>query len=84
MARAIARVLDRHAMPHGGACFALPELTSVPIAKLVQWLRAERGRDRDTAHAEAAELVASTRGGRFELVIQRLTARHLDRNRSPR
>jgi hypothetical protein len=84
VARAIARVLDRHAMPHGGACFALPELTSVPIAELVQWLRAEGGRDRDTAHAEAAELVASTRGGRFELVIQRLNALHLHRSRNSR
>ncbi|HEX8107239.1 MAG TPA: hypothetical protein VF516_05890, partial [Kofleriaceae bacterium] len=73
VARAIARVLDHHAMPHGGVCFALPELTSIPIADLVQWLRAEGGRDRDTAHAEAAQLVASTRGGRFDLVIQRLT-----------
>jgi hypothetical protein len=84
VARAIARVLERHAMPHGGACFALPELTSVPIADLVQWLRAESGRDRDTAHAEARELVASTRGGRFDLVIQRLTALHLHRTRNPR
>lgn len=84
VARAIARALDRHAMPHGGACFALPELTSVPIADLVQWLRAEGGRDRDTAHAEARQLVASTRGGRFDLVIQRLTALHFDRNRNPR
>lgn len=84
VARAIARVLDRHAMPHGGACFALPELTSIPIADLVQWLRAEGGRDRDTAHAEAGHLVASTRGGRFVLVLQRLTALHLDRSRNPR
>lgn len=84
VARAIERVLDRHAMPHGGACFALPELTSVPVADLVAWLRDEGGRDRATAHAEASQLVASTRGGRFDLVIQRLTALHLDRSRNPR
>lgn len=80
-ARAIERVLDRHQMSLGGTCLALPELRSVPVPDLVDWLRAEGGRSRDSAVAEATQLVSSTRGGRFDLVVQRLTALNLDRQR---
>jgi hypothetical protein len=78
-ARAIAQVLDRLDMPHGGLCITLPELSSVAVSDLVDWLRADGGRKRDAAAAEADQLVASTRGGRFDLIVERLTALDLDR-----
>lgn len=81
-ARSIAMVLDRFDMPHGGMCTTLPELTSVPVSDLVDWLRLDGGRKRDDAEAEASQLVSSTRGGRFDLVVQRLTALNLDRHRN--
>lgn len=83
-ARAIARILDEHHRSHGGICIALPELTSVPAPELADWLHHHAGLDRDAARIEARQLVASTRGGRFDLVVQRLTALHLDRHRNPR
>ncbi|MBA3538915.1 MAG: hypothetical protein H0T79_04745 [Deltaproteobacteria bacterium] len=78
-ARAITAVLERLDMPREGMCTALPELTSVPTTDLVDWLRAEGGRKRDAAETEATQLVSSTRGGRFDLVVERLTALNLDR-----
>jgi hypothetical protein len=83
-ARAIARILDQHHQSHGGICVALPELTSVPAPELADWLHHHAGRDRDTARIEARQLVASTRGGRFDLVVQRLTALHLASHRNPK
>lgn len=83
-ARAIARILDAHHLSHGGICVALPELTSVPPHEIADWLRHYAGRDREAAKLEARELVAQTRGGRFDQVLQRLTAHHLDRIRNPR
>jgi hypothetical protein len=80
--RAITAVLDRLDMPHGGTCIALPELTSVAISDLVDWLRVDGGRKRDAAETEADALVSSTRGGRFDLIVERLTALHLDRQRA--
>jgi hypothetical protein len=81
-ARSIKMVLDRLDMPHGGVCLTLPELTSVPVSDLVDWLRLDGGRKQDAAQVEAARLVSSTRGGRFDLVVQRLTALNLDRHRN--
>lgn len=83
-ARAIARILDKHHRSQGGICVALPELTSVPTPELADWLHDHAGRDRDVARIEARELVSSTRGGRFDLIVNRLTALHLDRHRNPR
>ncbi len=80
--RSIAKVLDRLDMPHGGLCITLPELTSVPVSDLVDWLRLDGGRKRDAAEVEADQLVSSTRGGRFDLVLQRLIALNLDRHRN--
>ncbi len=80
-AKAIAIVLDKLEMPREGLCSALPELVSVPAADLVEWLRTEGGRKREVAESEATHLVSSTRGGRFELVVERLTALNLDRSR---
>lgn len=79
-AQAIERVLDRHDLAHDGLCIALPELTSVPIPDLVHWLRTHGGRGFDAALAEANRLVSCTRGGRFDLVLQRLIALHIDRH----
>jgi hypothetical protein len=81
-ARAIAMVLDQLHMPRRGLCLTLPELVSVPATDLVEWLRTEGGRRRDAAELEADQLVSSTRGGRFDLVVQRLTALNLDRHRN--
>jgi hypothetical protein len=80
--RAITAVLDRLDMQHSGVCVTLPELTSIPVADLIEWLHLDGGRKRDAAKAEADALVSSTRGGRFELIVERLTALHLDHPRS--
>ena len=80
--RAIAAMLDRLQTSHTGTCITVPELTSVATADLIDWLRAEAARHRDEAELEAIELMSSTRGGRFDLVVQRLSALNLDRNRS--
>lgn len=79
--RAITAALDRLELPHGGLCTALPELTSVATSDLVDWLRVDGGRKRDVAETEAEALVSSTRGGRFDLVVERLTALNFDRQR---
>jgi hypothetical protein len=81
VARAIEGVLDRNQMRHRGMCIALPELTSVPVSDLANWLRSEAGHNQHAAEAEASHIVASTRGGRFDLVIQRLTALNIDHRR---
>ena len=78
IARAIAASLEEQAMPSGGHCAALPELTSASPGDLVDWLRAERQLARSAAMAEAETLVTMTRGGRFELVVQRLASLNLD------
>jgi hypothetical protein len=80
-ARSIARMLDGLDMPHGGVCMTLPELTSIPRSDLAAWLRLDGGRHRDAAAAEAGQLVAATRGGRFDLIVQRLIALNLDHPR---
>jgi hypothetical protein len=79
-ARSIAAALDQLELP-GGICATLPELTSVPTTDLVDWLRVEGGRKRDVAEAEAGHVVSTTRGGRFDLVVDRLTALNLDRKK---
>jgi hypothetical protein len=83
VAAAIAGQLEELEMPRDGHCAALAELGPVTAKDLADWLRAERGRPKSAAETEAAELVATTRGGRFELVIQRLSSLNLDRNRDP-
>jgi hypothetical protein len=83
-ARAITTTLDRLPMPAGGMCMTLPELTSVQASDLVDWLRAEGGRKQNTAELEASQLVSSTRRGRFDLIVQRLTALNLDRHQNTR
>jgi hypothetical protein len=81
-ARAITATLEQLDLHHGGLCVALPELTSVTAHDLVDWLRLDGGRRRDDAESEADALVSSTRGGRFDLLVERLTALHLDRQRA--
>lgn len=82
--RAITARLEQLDLCHGGLCVALPELTSVAAPDLVDWLRIDGGRKRDDAETEADTLVSSTRGGRFDLLVERLTALHLDRQRARR
>jgi len=84
IARAIATSLEEQAMPDGGHCATLPELTSASLDDLVDWLRAERQLARSAAMAEAQQLVTMTRGGRFDLVVQRLASLHLDARSSRR
>lgn len=81
---AIERVLDQHHTSHGCTCIPLPELSSVPAPDLVDWLRSEAGHKREAAEAEASQLISSTRGGRFDLVVQRLAALNLDHHRNSR
>lgn len=81
VASAIAAQLDEIEMPQQGHCAALAELGSVTAKDLADWLRAERGRPKSAAEVEATQLVATTRGGRFDLVVQRLSALQLDRER---
>lgn len=80
--RAIAARLDRLDLSHGGVCIAIPELTSVAASDLIDWLRTAGGRKREVAETEADALVSSTRGGRFDLILHRLTALNLDRQRT--
>jgi hypothetical protein len=82
--RAIAASLEELSTPHGCACITLPELTSAAAADLVDWLRAECARKWDAAAHEASQLVSSTRGGRFDLIVQRLSALNLERRRNTR
>ncbi|HEY0991663.1 MAG TPA: hypothetical protein VGD80_31640, partial [Kofleriaceae bacterium] len=79
VARAIANVVDRLEM-HGGRCIALPELMSVDNVDLIAWLRGAGGRKHEVAVAEADQVLSSTRGGRFDRVVERLTALNLDRH----
>src|SRR5205807_9501723 len=79
VAAQIARTLEQVDMPHDGMCAALPELDSVSPADLAQWLRAEARRRKDAADQEATQLHSTTRGGRFDLVVERLAALNLDR-----
>lgn len=84
IARAIATSLEEQAMPGSGHCAALPELTSASSDDLADWLRAERQLARSVAMAEAQQLVTMTRGGRFDLVVQRLASLNLDTRSSRR
>lgn len=77
--RAIAQRLEQLELPREAMCAALAELDSVSASDLAEWLRAEAGRRKDAAEDEAAQLHATTRGGRFELVVERLVALNLDR-----
>jgi hypothetical protein len=79
--RAIARTVDQLAIPRRGICVTLPELTSIARPDLVDWLHAERACERDLARLEARHHVQETRGGRFDLIVERLT-RNLDRTRN--
>jgi hypothetical protein len=56
----------------GLRCAALQELRSVSAEDLVDWLRKERSQPRERATREAKDVLAATRGGRFELVVHRL------------
>ncbi len=78
----IAQRLEELDMPRDGMCAALPELESVSAEDLAQWLRAEGRRRKDAADAEATQLHSTTRGGRFDLVVERLAALNLDRRES--
>jgi CHAT domain len=81
-ARSIATVVAGLDTPDGCRCITLPELTSVSASDLLDWLQAWAGHTPDAAKLEAGQLVSSTRGGRFDLVVQRLTALNLDRDRN--
>lgn len=81
--RAIIRVLGAHHLTHGAICVALPELTSVPPDEVADWLCHHAGLDHAAAQIEARALVAETRGGRFDQVLQRLTADLIDPPRKP-
>ncbi len=83
VAQQIAHTLEQLEMPREGMCAALPELDSVSPGDLAQWLRAEARRRKDAADQEAAQLHSTTRGGRFDLVVERLAALNLDRRESP-
>jgi hypothetical protein len=82
VAKEIAARLEQLDMPREGHCAALPELDSVSPTDLAQWLRAEGRRRKDAAEQEAAQLHSTTRGGRFDLVVERLAALNLDRHES--
>jgi hypothetical protein len=82
VAAEIAKRLEELDMPRDGMCAALPELGSVSPTDLAQWLRAEARRRKDAADDEAAQLHSTTRGGRFDLVVERLAALNLDRRES--
>jgi hypothetical protein len=74
----IATSLEEQVVPGDGHCAALPELSSATPHDIADWLRAERRLARSEAMAEAEQIVTLTRGGRFDLVIQRLAALRLD------
>lgn len=84
IAQAIATTIEEQAMPKDGHCAALPELTSATCGDLADWLRAECQLTRSAAMAKAQRLVTMTRGGRFDLVIERLTSLHPDTRSSRR
>jgi nucleoside phosphorylase len=75
VAQSIARTFERFAMPPGGVCATLPELASIPVTDLADWLHLDGGLSLAAARAEAGELVSATRGGRFDLVVNRLDQR---------
>jgi hypothetical protein len=81
-AKAIGGVLERLQFAHGGTCFVFPELTSIAKADLVDWLCLYGDRTRHVALAEAAQLVSSTQGGRFDRIVERLTALNLQNSRT--
>lgn len=81
IAEGIAHALDELSMPEGGHCAPLAELTSLGADDIAEWLRTERRMPKSAAMTEASGLVSMTRGGRFELVAQRLASLQLDRNR---
>jgi hypothetical protein len=71
--RRIARSLDDMAFGPQATGAALDELGSLSVSDLSVWLRRVRGMDRDTAEGESRDLIATTRGGRFDLVLQRIS-----------
>lgn len=72
LAESIGRELANLRMPVECRSAALDELTSVSAADLVEWFRNELGEPRAAAEASAAEILAASEGGRFELVLKRL------------
>ena len=70
----IIETLDNMSMPKECRSQALDELTSISEEDLVRWLRNERGMGRTQAEELAREMIAATRGGRFELVARRVAA----------
>jgi hypothetical protein len=70
----IAALIENLEMEGPCRLVALDELRSIGASDLVQWLRNERGTPLRRAEAQAAEVITSTRNGRFELVLKRLAA----------
>jgi mRNA-degrading endonuclease YafQ of YafQ-DinJ toxin-antitoxin module len=53
---------------------ALDELTSLDLEDVANWLRTFRGMPRTDAEREAHDLLATSRGGRFEILVQQLAS----------
>jgi HEPN domain-containing protein len=73
-ARRIAALVESLEMGAPCRLVALDELKSIGAPDLVQWLRNERGEPLPRAEAQAAEVITTTRNGRFELVLRRIAA----------
>lgn len=66
--------LENIEVPTACRCHALDELTSATEDDVVTWLRNERNQPRAKAEKQASEIIAATDGGRFELVVRRVSA----------
>jgi hypothetical protein len=73
-AEKIVAAVENLALPDECRAHAFDELTSVSADDVVRWLRTERGEPRAHAEELAETVIAATRGGRFELVVQRVSA----------
>lgn len=73
-AERIVAAVESLTLPSGCRSLALDELTSISEDDLVRWLRTERGVARTQAEELASTVIAATRGGRFELVVRRVSA----------
>jgi len=71
--RRLVRSLDDLRLGPEVTCASLDELDCLSIDDVSDWLRRVRRMDRESAAAESRDLIATTRGGRFELVLQRIS-----------
>ncbi|MFC1851906.1 hypothetical protein ACFL27_17070 [candidate division CSSED10-310 bacterium] len=68
----ITSIIDNMILGSEAQCAALEELNSVKQQDLSEWLRTQRKRPKDSAESEAREIILATRGGRYDLVVQRI------------